>query len=123
MAIKRDGQGDSCVISGSFGNEPLQVTRWSGQRSSLTTSPTSARLVIPANATVIELTCTQDCFMAFGDVTVDAVAVVANDASRFFLAGLHVFPTPIDPATDIPYTHVAFINDKIPAFVQIEQVV
>ena len=88
MTVSRDDQGDACVILGSFGNVPLQVMRWTGQRESLITSPTSQRMTIPAGATMLELTGTQDCFIAFGGAAVDATVVVANDASRFFLAAL-----------------------------------
>ena len=104
------------------GNVPLQVVRWTEQRTSIVLGGASVRVTLPAGSEVIELTATENCFINFGDNTVDATAVIATDGSRLFLAGVQVVPVPIDPATDEPYTHVAAIQDATAGILQIEQV-
>lgn len=117
MAINSDEQ-DTPVFPG---GEPLQVARWSGQRDSKTTSVSSQRITLPTGAKLIEITAVNPVFINFGDVTVDASSTIAIDGSRIFLAGVQVVQVPLDPATGLPYTHVAVIQVSAAGIFQIEE--
>lgn len=121
MTIERNDSNDTHVFPGQDGNVPLQVTRWTGQRESVTTSGASQRLTLPTGTGLVEITAEQNVYLNFGDNTVVASAVIADDASRFFLLGVQVIPVPIDPATELPYTHVAVIQQNIAGVFQVEQ--
>ena len=102
---------------------PLQVTRWTEQRAFVDFDGTTDRLIIPVGAEIIELSATENCFIHFGDVTVNATAVIATDGSRLFLAGVQVVPVPLDSSGDL-FTHVAVIEAVLatPGTLQVEQV-
>ena len=88
---------------------PLQVVRWSGKRVGGAFGGTSARFTLPIGAFLIELSATANCYVAFGGSAVDAVASIADDASRLFLTGVQVIPVPLDGSGDL-YTHIAVIQ-------------
>ncbi len=116
MGIKND-EHDTPVFPGGI---PLQVARWSGKRISMTFGAGSGRVVIPAGSQTIELTAAENCFIAFGDVTVVASSTIATDGSRLFLAGVQAVSVPLD--TDgIPFTHVAAIQQTVAGILQVEQ--
>ena len=117
MAINPD-ENNTPVFPGGI---PLQVARWSGQRESITSSASSQRITLPAGTKIAEITAVNPVFINFGDVTVDATAVIANDGSRIFLAGVQVMQIPLDPATGIPYTHVAVLQVTAAGIFQIEE--
>ena len=110
------------VFPGSDNNTPLQVVRWTEQRAFITVGADSARVEIPNNAALIELTALESCYINFGDDSVDATSTIASDGSRLFLSGVQVIPVPIDPTTDEPYTHVAAIQQSTAGILQLEQV-
>ncbi len=103
-------------------NVPLQVVRWSEQRDSISFTGSTARVELPAGSDVIELTANENCYINFGDVTVDASSTIASDGSRLYLAGVQVVPVPIDPNTDEAYTHIAAIQETTVGILQIEKV-
>ena len=121
MAVEQD-ENDSLVFPGSGANTPLQVVRWSEQRASFVADGTTERLVIPNNAKLIEISAVENCFINFGDVTVNATTTIATDGSRLFLAGVQTVPVPLDPATLAPYTHVAALRQATDGIFQVEQV-
>ena len=122
MAIDRETQSDALVIPTQGKDEVLQITRWSGQREFKTTSGSSQRITLPTGSKILEITAVTDTYVNFGDVTVDATTVIADDASRLLLAGVQVIPVPLDPATGLEYTHVAVIQSTAAGIFQVEQV-
>ena len=97
MGIKR------VTASGEFkfqDQNTLQVTTWVEQRIAVTTTVASQRLLLPVGAELVEITAEKNVFVNFGDGTVVASSTIANDESRFFLAGVQVVPVPVG-ATDI----------------------
>lgn len=118
MAERQDSNARDYVFSNS---ERVQILRWTGSRASISFAGTTARVALPANAELIELTATEACYIAFGDNTVDATAAI-NTVSRLFVAGVQQVPVPIDPSTDEPYTHIAAIEAaaSTPGILQIE---
>ena len=118
MAINRDEQTDTHVFPEQ--SVPLQVARWTEQRESVTTSGASQRITLPVGSSLIELTAIEAVFINFGDVTVDASSVIADDGSRLFLAGVQVVPVPLDSSGD-PYTHLAVIQQSVAGIFQVEQ--
>lgn len=121
MVIDTD-ENDQPVFPGSGANVPLQVVRWSEQRASFVADNSTERLVIPNNAALIEISAVENCFINFGDVTVNATTTIATDGSRLFMAGVQVVPVPLDPATNAPYTHVAALRQATDGIFQVEQV-
>tara|TARA_R100001143_G_scaffold28420_1_gene28082 strand:+ start:4606 stop:4971 length:366 start_codon:yes stop_codon:yes gene_type:complete len=119
MAERLDDNARDYVYSN---GERVQVLRWTGSRAFISFNATSARVALPAGAEMIELVATESCYIAFGDVTVDATAAI-NATSRLFTAGVQQVPVPIDPATDEPYTYVAAIEAAAttPGILQIEE--
>jgi len=105
------------------GGTPLQIGRWSGQRASLVASGTSGRITLPTGAEYIEITAVEPTYLNFGDVTVVATTVIASDGSRYFAAGVQVISVPLDPATSLPYTHVAILQVSLGGLIQVEQLV
>lgn len=105
MAIKGD-ENNTPVFPGGI---PLQVALWTAQRAFVNFTGASARVVLPAGSEIVELTATENCYIAFGDVTVAADTVIANDASRLFLAGVQAIVVPLD-ANGAPYTYVAALE-------------
>ncbi len=110
------------VFPGTDQNVPLQVVRWTEQRTFINFTGSTARIAIPTGAELIELTATENCYLNFGDNTVEAAATIVTDGSRIFVAGVQVIPVPIDPTTDEPYTHIAAIQSSAAGILQIEQV-
>lgn len=99
---------------------PLQIARWTAKRAFIAVIVTTDRVILPAGATIIELTATQDCFIAFGDNTVNAVGSIASDASRLFVTGVQAIVIPLD-SSGVPFTHIAAIRDTADGTLQIEQ--
>ncbi len=103
-------------------HQPLQVTRWSEKRVAIGFNSGSQRITIPANAVLIEITATENCFINFGDNTVVASSTVATDGSRLFLGGVQIVPVPLDGETPrVPYTHVAVISEAADGSLQVEE--
>ena len=121
MTIAIDESTLALIIS-TAGGRPLQITRWTGQRVALTTSPTAQLIVLPVGSVCVELTAVQNLFLAFGDDSVVTTKTIANDGPRLYLAGVQVIPLPIDPATGLVFTHVSVISDTVPGIIQIERV-
>ena len=117
MAIDKNDSDGTHVFPGQQGNVPLQVTRWTGNRVVATSSGATARLTIPAGATLIEIAAAEAVYLNFGDVTVEAVADVT---SHLFLAGVQVIPVPFDSDGD-PFTYVALIQVATAGLVQVEE--
>ncbi len=121
MTIKRLAATDEYVFE-THRHRPLQVTRWSEKRVATAFNSTSARLTIPADAVLVEITATENCFINFGDNTVVATSTIANDGSRLFLAGVQIVPVPLDGETPrVPYTHVAVISEAADGTLQVEE--
>lgn len=121
MTISID-EATKALIIATAGGLPLQITRWSGQRASVTAGAAALRITLPVGSTCVEITAIQNIFLTFGDVTVVTTKVIENDGARLYLAGVQVIPIPLDPATGLVFTHVSVISDTIPGIVQIEQV-
>ncbi len=121
MTIKRLDATDEYIFE-THRHQPLQVTRWSEKRVAVGFNVTSARVEIPAGAVLVEITATENCFINFGDVTVEASSTVAVDGSRLFLAGVQIVPVPLDAQTPrVPYTHVAVIAEAADGTLQVEE--
>lgn len=103
------------------GGIPLQVARWSGQREFKTTSGTTQRITLPTGTKLIEITAVNPVYINFGDNTVEATSTIADDGSRLFLAGVQVVQVPLDPADNVPYTHVAVIQVSVAGIFQVEK--
>lgn len=90
----------------------LQIVRPTGKRVGGAFTATTSRKTLPqVSATgMVEISATENCYLNFGGSSVDATAVIGDDASRLFLAGSQVFAVPLDPVTDVPYTHCAIIS-------------
>lgn len=122
MSIEREaGSGD--YVFGVKSSIPLQVTRWTERRAAVSFNGVTDRITLPVGAQLIELTATENCYLNFGDVTVDATTVIASDGSRLYLAGVQVVPVPIDVGgTDLPFTHLAVIRESVDGVLQAEEV-
>lgn len=121
MSLKRDVQNEDYVF-GSKSSVPLQVTRWTGQRVAVTTSAVAELIQLPTDAELIEITATENVYVAFGDGTVVATQSVGNDASRLFLAGVQIIPVPIDSGSDLPFAFMSVIEESSPGVFQAEEV-
>lgn len=121
MSLKRDVNNEDYVF-GVKSSQALQVTRWTGQRVGVTTSAAAELIQLPAGTELIEITSTENVYLAFGDGTVVATASIGNDASRLFLAGVQIIPVPIDSGNDLPFTHMSVIEESSPGVFQAEQV-
>lgn len=102
----------------------LQLVRPTGKRVGGAFTGTTSRVTLPqVSATdLVEISASENCYLNFGGSSVEATAVVANDASRLFLAGSQVFAVPLDPATEVPYTHCAIISAGTDGVWQAEEV-
>ncbi|MCK5318856.1 MAG: hypothetical protein KAJ55_13150 [Anaerolineales bacterium] len=121
MTLKRDTVNEDYVF-GAKSSIPLQVTRWTGQRVGVTTSAVAELIQLPAGTELIEVTATENVYVAFGDGTVVATQSVGNDASRLFLAGVQILPVPINPLGNVPFTHMSVIEESSPGVFQAEKV-
>lgn len=101
---------------------PLQVTKWTGQRVGVTTGAAAQLIVLPIGTELVEITATENVYVAFGDGTVVATATIGNDASRLFLAGVQIVPVPIDGGTQLPFTHMSVIEAASAGVFQVEKV-
>ena len=113
MAIKR------ATATGEFkcqDRDTLQVTTWSEKRVAVTTSGASQLLVLPTDSELVEITAQENVYINFGDNTVVATSTIADDESRFFLAGVQVIPVPVNA------THVAVIQESAAGIFQVEKV-
>jgi len=84
---------------------------------------TTARLVIPSGAKLIEISVTTDCYIMFGDVTVDATSTIGNDGtnSKLFMSGVQIIEVPV--IAGVLQTHMAFIRSTADGVIQVEQLV
>ncbi len=125
MAIRRvqedSGQQDGDLVFDTHRHTPVQIARWTEQRVSVTFTGTSARLTIPSGAVLIEISASENCFLNFGNGSVDASSTIATDGSRLFLAGVQNVVVPLDGSGD-PFTHVAVIQQTVAGLIQVEQV-
>ena len=117
MALSKNDDGEHTFIRRSA----LQVPSWKGEvRVAGTIAVATARFVIPVDATLIELSATEDCYINFGDVTVDATSTVATAGSRLFMAGVQIIVVPED-SSGVPFTHLAFIRVSTSGIIQAEK--
>lgn len=123
MPVRRqtEGAGDGGdIVFDTHQHTPLQITRWTEQRIGATFTGSNQALLIPVGAIVIELSATENCFINFGDSGAVATSTIANDGSRLFLAGVQVIVVPLDG--DVPFTHIAVIQQAAAGILQIEEV-
>ena len=91
------------------GRSPLQVVRWTGDRVSVAAGTATANVQLPANAQLIELSATENCYIAFGaDNSIEATNSIGA-VSRLFMAGVQVVPVPLDPDGNL-YTWIAALR-------------
>lgn len=126
MAIDKNTRTKAPMIATPKGNVPLQITRWTGSRASVTTSGTTQRLTLPTGAEVVEITAQEDVYLSFGDSAVDASSTIDNAASgdngnRIFLKGVQIVPVPYD-ADGVLATHIAVIQVATAGVFQVEEV-
>lgn len=125
MAIRRvqenSAQQDGDLVFDAHRHTPVQIARWTEQRTSVTFTGTSARLTLPSGSLLVEISASENCFLNFGNGSVNATAVIATDESRLFLAGVQNVVVPIDGSGD-PFTHVAVIQQTVAGLIQVEQV-
>jgi len=78
-------------------------------------------MVIPAGATLIEISATVECYINFGDGTVTATLAIGNQdtASRLFQAGVQIIEVPL--AAGVLATNIAFIDGGAGGTIQVEQ--
>jgi hypothetical protein len=119
--IRRDPVNEDYVFGGKS-NNALQVTRWTGKRVGVTTSGSAELIELPPDTELIEVTATENVYVAFGDGTVVATASIGDDASRLFLAGVQILPVPIDGGSNLPFTHMSVIEESSPGVFQAEKV-
>lgn len=124
MAIKRDKNGEACIISASIGNAILPLPRWRGKRLAVITTGTAQLLAMPQadGSGICEMTAQKDCYIAYGGSGVVATKTIADDGSRFFLAGVQVISIPLD-SEGKEYTHVSVLMDTEAGVFQLEEVV
>lgn len=96
---------------------PLQVALWTDNIEQATTGAASARITLPAGATLLEIRCTENVYLKFGDNTVVAAT---DDTSHLFIAGSQVVPVPLDSNGDV-YTHVAHIQESAAGTLQVAE--
>jgi len=84
---------------------------------------TTDRIALPSGAKLIELSSTADCYIMFGDVTVDATSTIGNDGvnSKLFMAGVQIVEVPLVDGT--PMAYIAYIQVAAAGFIQAEQLV
>ena len=116
MAIDSD-QNDTPVFPG---GEPLQIVKWTERRAFINFADPTVRVILPAGAKVIELTATENVYINFGDVTVNATTTIATDGSRLFLAGVQTVVVPLDSG-GIPFTYIAAFEAGVAGILQIEE--
>lgn len=116
MSLSKNNDGEHTFVRRSA----LQVPAWSEKRVGGTLAVATDRFVLPTGATLIELSVTEDSFINFGDVTVDASSVIADDDSRLFMAGVQIVVVPEDN-DGVPFTHLAFIRVATNGIIQAEK--
>ncbi len=84
---------------------------------------TTDRIALPTGAKLIELSSTADCYIMFGDVTVDATATIGNDGvnSKLFMAGVQIVEVPT--ISGVLAAYIAYIQVSAAGFIQAEQLV
>ena len=105
-----------------YTKDSVQLLQWSGKRTSIAFAGSTMNVALPTNTEVMELSATEHCYIAFGGAGVTATTTIADDASRLYLGGVQQVPVPIDPATDLPYTHIAALQLGTAGILQIERV-
>lgn len=121
MSVKRDPINEDYVFGVRTTANPLQVTRWTGNRVGVTTGAAAQLIPLPAGTELVEITATENAYIAFGDGTVVATATI-DATSRLFLAGVQIVPVPINIANNLPYTHMSVIEAASAGVFQVEQV-
>ena len=116
MSLSKNNDGEHTFVRRSA----LQVPAWSEVRVGAAITGTTARFVLPPGATLIELSATEDCFINFGDVAVDATSTIATDGSRLFMAGVQTVVVPED-SDGVPFTHLAFLRVATNGTIQAEK--
>ncbi len=90
-----------------------------------TIAAATARLVIPTGAKLIEITALVDCYIRFGNSSVDATSTIGNDGanSKLFAAGVQIIEVPT--ISDVLATNLAFIEAAAgdDSVIQVEQLV
>lgn len=120
MSLKREVPSGDYVF-GVKSSAPLQVTKWSGNRVGVTTGAVAQLIALPADTELVEITATENAYVAFGDGTVVATAAV-DATSRLFLAGVQIVPVPIDSGSQLPFTHMSVIEAASAGVFQVEKV-
>ena len=105
MTLSKSSEGEHVFIRRSA----LQVPAWSGARVSGVIAATTARLVIPAGSTLIEITALVDVYLNFGNAAIVATSTIEVDGSRLFPIGVRTVVVPEDNS-GVPFTHMAFIE-------------
>ena len=82
------------------------------------TGGTSSTALDLEGARLIRVSCDEDTYIAFGDVTVVAAA---DDTSHLFLRGSEYVPVPLD-ANGVAYTHMAHIQKDTAGVIQVSVV-
>jgi hypothetical protein len=103
-----------------YSGAPLQVVTWSGDRVAIALSGTSARVALPTGSDLVEIAASENCYIAFGDNTVEATSSIGA-VSRLFIAGVQVVPVPTD-ANGAPLTHIAALQAATGGVLQVERV-
>lgn len=116
MAIDKD-ENDTPVFPGGI---PLQVALWTAQRAVINFNGTTQRIALPAGSEIVELTATENCFIAFGGSGVDADGAIVTDASRLYLSGVQAIVVPVD-SSSVPFTYIAAIEQATAGILQIEK--
>ncbi len=116
MAVKKD-ENETPVFPGGI---PLQVALWTAQRAVINFNATTQRIALPTGSEIVELTATENCFVAFGGSSVDAEASIVSDASRLYLSGVQAIVVPVD-SNSVPFTYIAAIQQATAGILQIEQ--
>ena len=120
MSLRRETPSGDYVY-GVKSSTPLQVTKWTGNRAGVTTGAAAQLIPLPAGTELVEITATENAYIAFGDGTVVATATI-DATSRLFLAGVQIVPVPIDSGTQLPYTHMSVIEAASAGVFQVEKV-
>ncbi len=119
MGAKRADQTGVIVFPQENG-VPLQIVKWTERRAFINFTDPTARVILPAGAEILEITATENVYINFGDVTVDASAVIATDDSRLFLAGVQTVVVPLDGA-GVPFTYIAAFTAGVDGIIQVEE--
>lgn len=89
------------------GGTQAQIFYYTGVRGQLTTSGSSQRQILTVDTILVEISGENALFYRF----VNSSGNATQDAnSHYFPPGVQQVPVEIDPATDLPFTHIAAIQ-------------